>query len=1215
MIEGARFANGFGEGIEIREPIIMASRRVAKKGFLADYSVQDTYLLKPDRAVGRAGILRARDPQSRDVLVKYWPVAKGIDSTDLEEIWRSEIRQLQRLAAVPRADDLFVHMLTSGKDEEGFYLVLDPGQGSPLESFLQSSKKPDLLAQGRQPRARRVLWANARRLAEALELLHSQGAIHRNLDPWAVVTALTEEPDFRITGFEWSMRIANVAGKQRKKVHAPRVENAFSFARDWRDLALLLALFLDIPSTPLGDLNVIPSRVAEHASASEIRLLRVMLGLEKTPRLDGEFVCRRVDEILDSIAAEAAGKDARLCLSVRLGRDSRLGEAVRQASGNQIEMTDETQQLEFIENDLGRQPHLVSLRDLSTDPSPRYAIVGQLLTYRLAPYRQPRGGGAPNWEFAYCERADVEAPAHAAVAGKTPLDAGALELIRIQEAAQSFPRRRGKVQRWDQYLARTAAPEERKTDLERMHQSFALLLVLEMAYAAADIFPVEMIRAANDSQSELYVVHLASRSEVDRARLSDLLGLESPAARLAKMLDGDELREEGAWTLSEPGMLGERSPTTTNWRFVGREELVGLEGLRFEGPAAASQRAAAFLAPAGMTGRIAQFKRRIKALAALRQHTELQRMLVDPRRRIEDSQDPLDETSDSFKRLDSSKKAAVREILATIPLFLLQGPPGVGKTYLVGDVVRRRFDDEPTTRILLSAQSNSAIDHLMSEVQATFRSVHADARPVMVRARPADDDESTGEFEIDIQADRLLQTLAGSTLVDRAAEHIRDRIRALADARMVATGGRQAVSSTLGRRMSSELRAFEGMILRAANLVFATTNSYAVDRLIEERGLFDWSIIEEAGKATGGELLSPLLLSHRRLMIGDHKQLPPFDMEKISRLLVSTANVRDAVLLVDDLISRSLRDQGIDDIFREVEAGDDDFGRACANTLSVLTLFESLVEAELKRQKAGRSGPPIARRLTEQYRMHPAIARIVSECFYDGELLTNPDKERKFLTTNPPFVTIDDKRMPEYPIVFVDLPYSREEAPGGRSGDRSPPWSNPDEASAVAAALELLRVRDTEAPASLAVLSPYRQQVNLLRQRIERHIDGRLSHVKNFTPAVETNEFCGTVDSFQGGEADLVLVSLVRNNGHSTPSKALGFLRDNRRMNVILSRAKWRLILVGSLSFYRHIVELSANMRDQDVGFLAKFIESLNGAVAAKEACILPWSQLKGGGP
>jgi hypothetical protein len=295
-----------------------------------------------------------------------------------------------------------------------------------------------------------------------LNFLHSQGAIHRNLDPWAVVTAVTDEPDFRMTGFEWSMRIASVAGRQNKKIHARRVEHSFSFARDWRDLALLFALFLDIPSAALGDLKVIPSRVGDHASASEVRLLRAMLGLEKVARMDGELVCARIDEILDSIAAEAAGKEARLCLSVRLGQGSRLADAVRSASGNEIEIADETQQIRFIEHDLGQQPHLVSIKDFGEE-APRYAIVGQILTYRLAPYLQPGSTGAPNWEFAYCDRADVEAPIHAAVVGKTALDAGSLELVRNQEAAQAFSRRRGKVQRWDQYLALFAKSATKST--------------------------------------------------------------------------------------------------------------------------------------------------------------------------------------------------------------------------------------------------------------------------------------------------------------------------------------------------------------------------------------------------------------------------------------------------------------------------------------------------------------------------------------------------------------------------------------------------------------------------------------------------------------------------------------------------------------------------------------------------------------------------------
>jgi len=98
------------------------------------------------------------------------------------------------------------------------------------------------------------------------------------------------------------------------------------------------------------------------------------------------------------------------------------------------------------------------------------------------------------------------------------------------------------------------------------------------------------------------------------------------------------------------------------------------------------------------------------------------------------------------------------------------------------------------------------------------------------------------------------------------------------------------------------------MILRAANLVFATTNSAAIERLIDEGSLFDWTIVEEAGKATGGELISPLLLSNRRLMIGDHKQLPPYGVDKIAPLLGKVTDVKNALKLCEELISRHLKD-------------------------------------------------------------------------------------------------------------------------------------------------------------------------------------------------------------------------------------------------------------------------------------------------------------------
>jgi superfamily I DNA and/or RNA helicase len=280
--------------------------------------------------------------------------------------------------------------------------------------------------------------------------------------------------------------------------------------------------------------------------------------------------------------------------------------------------------------------------------------------------------------------------------------------------------------------------------------------------------------------------------------------------------------------------------------------------------------------------------------------------------------------------------------------------------------------------------------------------------------------------------------------------------------------------------------------------------------------------------------------------------------------------------------------------------------------MAVLTLFETFVERELARQKRTGTGPGIARRLAEQYRMHPAIARIISTCFYDEGLSTNLKKEREFLTTAPPFVSSDPKRLPELPVLFIDMPYAREEGPGGRSGDRAPPWSNPDEATAVIKVLELLRVREPTSRPSLAVLSPYWQQVNGIQRRISRDRDRTLTHLSDFAPAIEDDEFCGTVDSFQGGEADIVIASLVRNNHHATPARALGFLRDNRRMNVLLSRAKWRLVLVGSLSFYRNIVEIAKNLPDQDIGFLDKFLQALEQGVAKEEARVIPWTQLRG---
>jgi superfamily I DNA and/or RNA helicase len=134
----------------------------------------------------------------------------------------------------------------------------------------------------------------------------------------------------------------------------------------------------------------------------------------------------------------------------------------------------------------------------------------------------------------------------------------------------------------------------------------------------------------------------------------------------------------------------------------------------------------------------------------------------------------------------------------------------------------------------------------------------------------------------------------------------------------------------------------------------------------------------------------------------------------------------------------------------------------------------------------------------------------------------------------------------------------------------------------------------TETP-SIAVLSPYSQQVRRLGQAISEQRSGRLAHLSAFDSPLKATNFCGTVDSFQGSEADIVIVSLVRNNHHTTVRGALGFLSDYRRMNVLLSRARWQLVIVSSRNFLSAVVEAAKGTEDEkDVEFIKTMVRFLD---------------------
>jgi hypothetical protein len=167
--------------------------------------------------------------------------------------------------------------------------------------------------------------------------------------------------------------------------------------------------------------------------AREARLLRKILGLDEADRLDGAQICRQIEEVIAGIEAQAAGKELKLALSVRLGERSELSAVIRRASGNEIEINDTDAQLRFVIDDLSEEPFVAKIQQDKGADKP--ALFGSQLTYFLSQYHQPNSTEQANWEFAVCERAQKGRPYSVANASIQPK---ILDVLESRDAIKSF---------------------------------------------------------------------------------------------------------------------------------------------------------------------------------------------------------------------------------------------------------------------------------------------------------------------------------------------------------------------------------------------------------------------------------------------------------------------------------------------------------------------------------------------------------------------------------------------------------------------------------------------------------------------------------------------------------------------------------------------------------------------------------------------------------
>jgi len=537
--------------------------------------------------------------------------------------------------------------------------------------------------------------------------------------------------------------------------------------------------------------------------------------------------------------------------------------------------------------------------------------------------------------------------------------------------------------------------------------------------------------------------------------------------------------------------------------------------------------------------------------------------------------------------LDQDKIQAVGSALSSPDVFVVQGPPGTGKTSFIAEYVHQIRLENPDAKILLVAQTHVAVDNALlrldkNGVQGLVRigdakdsRIHKDVKKFIVevkisqwvdsirtnseenlakragiqptqldklralsllfelqaarkqrlflRSRQA---QTTTALEESLTSDEPSKVEIAISRTETLIDTLRAKLSSIAPgiSNLERNGSEQEFENVVAK-LSSEFDDSRNLVslmklqtdwllkihtdadlrakyLRQATVVAGTCIGFLRETAV--RGFeFDYCIVDEASKATATETLVPMSMAKHVVLVGDDRQLPPNDEE----LLDSTEILLNHGLTQADVAT---------------------------------TLFASLKD-RLPEEKTST--------LRTQWRMTRAIGNLISECFYDGELIS-PSTE-----TISGYETLFGK-----PVIWLDTSknvkrFETQILGGG--------YSNWIEASEIAAQLTRLakKIRSrhlhiNNRQPEILIVSPYRAQRKAILEQIRRQDQELLNSV---VWRIET------ADAVQGTEADIVIVATTRSNS----SGKLGFLgmAHWRRINVALSRARFGLVIVGDCKF------------------------------------------------
>lgn len=462
--------------------------------------------------------------------------------------------------------------------------------------------------------------------------------------------------------------------------------------------------------------------------------------------------------------------------------------------------------------------------------------------------------------------------------------------------------------------------------------------------------------------------------------------------------------------------------------------------------------------------------------------------------------------------LNKSQIKAIENAAAAEDIYLIQGPPGTGKTVTAVELISKKA--EAGAKILATAESNTAVDNLVELLADKDLNVIRLGHPIRVskKLREHTLDEIVLEHHDYLEAEKLRDEV--SDLINKQERYIYPGgkyRRGLSD---------QEIKDYAERDLEHYVRGISPKVIK--EMAGWLELQEKIDKYFKE--------IERLENKAVGELLEAAdIICTTNITAGSEiLENIKFDLSVIDEAsqatqpaaLIPYLKANKSILVGDD---KQLPPTVINQ-------------KAAKNGLRI-SLFEKLIEMYQEKSSS---------LLKIQYRMNRKIMGFSNLYFYNNNLKAAESAANRKLTNLGLKVKEENcftakSLNSEYPLVFLD---TKEMKANERTFKGSNSYDNPVESEIV---LDLLdqAIKSSLNEKNIAVIAPYKDQVDLINQH-------------NKFKDVEID----TIDAFQGREKEMVIFSAVRSN----KEKNIGFLRDLRRLNVALTRAKRKMIFIGDSS-------------------------------------------------